>query len=54
MAKKSDNVKHPWIARPGDVTPGKVSPALKKANDALNEALGLTGKKAPKKAPKKK
>lgn len=52
---KNDTVKHPWIARDGDVTPGKVSPKLKKANDELNEFLGLTKKKpAAKPKPKKK
>lgn len=50
---KNDSMKHPWITRDGDVTPGKVSAKLKKANDEFNEIAGLT-KKPAKKAPKKK
>lgn len=50
---KNDTVKHPWIGRDGDVTPGKVSAKLKKANDAFNEVAGLTKKKPTAKKPKK-
>lgn len=50
---KKDAVKHPWIGRDGDVTPGKVSPKLKKANDEFNEIAGLTKKKPAAKKPKK-
>lgn len=53
MAKKNDTVKHPWIGRDGDVTPGRVSKKLKKANDAFNEVAGLAPKKPAKRAPKK-
>lgn len=52
-APKNDNVRHPWITRDGDITPGKVSAKLKKANDEFNEVAGLTKKPAAKK-PKKK
>jgi len=48
---KNDNVKNPWIARDGDVTPGKVSAKLKKANDEFNEVAGLS---KPRKKPTKK
>lgn len=51
---KNDNVKHPWITRDGDITPGKVSAKLKKANDEFNEVAGLTKKPAAKKPAKKK
>lgn len=50
---KSDNVKHPWIGRDGDVTPGKVSAKLKKANDEFNEIAGLTKRKPTASKPKK-
>lgn len=51
---KNDSMKHPWITRDGDVTPGKVSAKLKKANDEFNEVAGLTKKPAAKKPAKKK
>lgn len=50
---KNDSVKHPWIGRDGDITSGKVSAKLKKANDEFNEVAGLTKKPAAKKAKKK-
>lgn len=43
---KNDDVKHPWIARPGDFTPtGKVSAKQKKVNDEFNEIAGLVKRK---------
>ena len=51
---KNDSVKHPWIGRDGDITPGKVSAKQKKANDEFNEVAGLTKKPAAKKPAKKK
>lgn len=52
--KKKDAVKHPWIARDGDVTPGKVSKKQKKANDDFNAVWEGTAKKktAPRKSGK--
>lgn len=53
MKQKKDTVKNPWIGKDGDVTPGRVSSKLKKANDEFNEVAGLTKKKPAAKKPKK-
>lgn len=51
---KNDSVKNPWIARDGDITPGRVSAKLKAANEAFNAQAGLTKKTAKNPTSKKK